>query len=36
MEFIKKNPTRYNNILKFYYFILYEAQHVSGDSGQCA
>jgi len=28
----EKNPTRCNNVSKFYYSILYEAQHVSGDT----
>jgi len=32
VQFIKKNPTRCNNVSKFYYSNLYEAQHVSGDT----
>jgi hypothetical protein len=31
VQFIKKNPTRSNNVSKFYYSIfICEAQHVSG------
>jgi hypothetical protein len=32
VQFIKKNSTKFNNVSKFYYSILYEAQHVSGDT----
>jgi hypothetical protein len=32
VQFIKKNPTRCNNVSKFYYSILYETQHVSGNT----
>jgi hypothetical protein len=32
VQFIKKNPTRCNNVSKFYYSILYKAQHVSDDT----
>jgi hypothetical protein len=33
VQFIQKNPTRYNSVSKFYYSIfIYEAQHVSGDA----
>jgi hypothetical protein len=31
-HFIRKNPTICNNVSKFYYSKLYEAQHVSGDT----
>jgi len=34
VQFTKKNPTRCNNVSKFYYSNLYEAQHVLGDSGR--
>jgi hypothetical protein len=34
VQFTKKNPTRCNNVSKFYYSNLYKAQHVSGDSGR--
>jgi len=32
IKFIKKNPTRCNSVSNFYYSILYEAQHVLGDT----
>jgi hypothetical protein len=32
LQFIKKNPTRYNSVLNFIIPYLYEAQHVSGDT----
>jgi hypothetical protein len=32
VKFIKKNPTRYNNVSNFIISYLYEAQHVSGDT----
>ena len=33
IQFIKKNPTRCNNVSKFYYSpYIYEAQHVSGNT----
>jgi hypothetical protein len=34
VQFTKKNPTRCNNVPKFYYSNLCEAQHVSSDSGR--
>jgi len=32
VQFIKKNPTRCNNVIKFIITYLYEAQYVSGDT----
>ena len=32
VQFIKKNPTRFNNVSNFIIPYLYEAQHVSGDT----
>jgi len=32
VQFIKKNPTRCNNVSNFIIPYLYEAQHVSGDT----